>query len=92
MTRHCVLELQRNLTTSCSLCDTMTEKFSECPHSTWDVSQVEHKLHIQFLSRFNLTLLVQQCASVQNQGLKHNKAGETIDPKLHTLVGVLRGR
>ena len=43
MTRHCVLELQRILTTSCSLCDTMTKKFSVCPHSTCDVSQVELK-------------------------------------------------
>ena len=83
MTRHCVLELQRILTTSCSLCDTMTKKFSVCPHSTCDVSQVELKVHIQFLSRCNLTLLVQQCDSVRNQRLKHNKAGDAIDPKLH---------
>ena len=60
--------------------------------STCDVSQVELKVRIQTLSHCNLTLLVQRCASVQIQRLKHRLGGDTIDPKLHTLVRVLRGR
>ena len=81
MTGHCVLELPRNLTTSCTLCDINTKKFPGCPHSTCDVSQVELKVHIPFLSHCNHTLLVQRCASVRHQRLKHNLAGDTIDPK-----------